>query len=50
MRLVLPPSSFDLRQGLEFERDRRRVVLAPIELEQSGSGFEIGRYRERVES
>ena len=27
-----------------------RLVLAPIELEESGSGFEIGRYRVRPEA
>ena len=46
MRLVLPAASFDLREKLEFDLDRRRVVLAPVELEESGIGFEIARYRE----
>ena len=49
MRLVLPATSFDVREQLEFERDRQRVVLMPIELEEAGSGFEVGRYRERGE-
>ena len=50
MRVVQPTHSFDLRQGVEVERERQRLVLAPIELEQSGAGFEIGRYRVRAES
>ena len=49
-RFVLPVAGFDVRQNLELTLDGRRVVLAPIELEESGSGFEIGRYRERTEA
>ena len=53
MRFVLPASGFDVRQTLECadaEGGPSRVVLAPIELEESGSGFEIGRYRVRPEA
>lgn len=48
LRVVLPSMSFDLRQSLEFSLDGRRYVLAPVELEEAGGGFEIGRYREVV--
>jgi hypothetical protein len=45
-RVVLPSMSFDLRQSIEFSHDGRRFLLTPIELDETGSHFEIGRYRE----
>ena len=48
VRLVLPPGGFDVRQILEFVQEERRYLLTPAELEESGGGFEIGRYREQV--
>lgn len=47
-RMVLPPASFDLRESLEFRHDGRNYLLTPVELEESGSGYEIARYREHV--
>jgi hypothetical protein len=47
-RLVLPPASFDLRESLEFCHDDRNYLLTPIELEESGSDYEIARYREHI--
>jgi hypothetical protein len=47
-RLVLPPASFDLRESLEFCHDERNYLLTPVELEESGSDYEIARYREHV--
>lgn len=47
-RMVLPPASFDLRESLEFSHDGRSYLLTPIALEESGSGYEIARYREHV--
>ena len=47
-RMVLPSASFDVRESLEFLHDGRRYLLAPVELEEVGSGFEIGRYRQSV--
>lgn len=47
-RMVLPSSSFDVRESLEFMHDNRRYSLTPVELEEVGSNFEIGRYRENV--
>jgi hypothetical protein len=47
-RLVLPLASFDLRESLEFSHDDRNYLLTPIELEESGSDYEIARYREHV--
>jgi hypothetical protein len=45
-RIVLPSMSFNLRQNLELALEGRRYLLTPIELEEAGSHFEIGRYRE----
>jgi len=42
----LPGMSFNLRQSLEFIHDERRYLLTPVELEEAGNHFEIGRYRE----
>ena len=47
-RMVLPNGNFDLRESLELMYDNRRYLLTPVELEEVGSGFEIGRYRESV--
>ena len=47
-RLVLPPTSFDLRESLEFSHDGRNYLLTPIELEESCGDYEIARYREHV--
>ena len=48
VRMVLPFASFDLHETLEFVHEDRRYLLAPVELEEAGSNFEIGRYREQV--
>lgn len=45
MRLALPPGSFSVRTALEFVLDGERYLLTPVELEESGNGFEIGVYR-----
>jgi len=47
-RLVLPSASFDVRETLEFVHDGQRYVMVPIELEETGGDFEIGRYRETI--
>lgn len=47
-RLILPAASFDVRQTMEFTHDGRTHLLTPIELAESGAGFEIGRYRVQV--
>jgi hypothetical protein len=49
LRLVLPTATFDIRESLEYVSDGRRYLLTPIELVESGSDFEIARYRELVE-
>ncbi len=43
-RIVMPVTSFDLRENLEFMHNDRRYLLTPVELEESGVDFEIGRY------
>jgi hypothetical protein len=47
-RIVLPGTVFDVRENLEFAYAGRRYLLTPVELEEAGSNFEIGRYREQV--
>ena len=47
-RMVLPSASFDVRESLEFVHGGRRYLMVPIELEETGSDFELGRYRESV--
>ena len=47
-RLALPRGSFDVRQMVEFVADGQRYQLMPMELEESGTDFDIGRYREQV--
>ena len=46
VRVLLPSMGFDVRQSLDLTRAGRRFLLTPIELEEAGSGFEVGRYRE----
>lgn len=46
VRMVLPLASFDLRESLEFSQGDKHYLLTPIELEETGSQFEIGRYRQ----
>ncbi len=47
-RLALPRGSFDVRQMVEFVADGQRYQLMPMELEESGADFDIGRYREQA--
>lgn len=47
-RLVLPFASFDVRENLEFIHEGRRYMLTPVELEEAGDNFEIGRYRQHA--
>ena len=48
IRLAMPIASFDVPESLEFTHDTRRYLLTPIELEETGNNFEIGRYREQI--
>jgi hypothetical protein len=50
VKMVLPVASFDLRESLEYSHGGRRYLLTPIELVETGSDFEIARYRELAES
>ena len=44
VRLLLPQGGFNLRESLEFTSAGQRHMLAPAELEESGSDYEIGRF------
>lgn len=46
-KVVLLPSGFDPREILEFSHKGQHYLLTPIALEESGIGFEIGRYRKQ---
>jgi hypothetical protein len=48
VRVVMPPASFDVRESLEFSFENQDYLLTPIELEENGGNFEIGRYREHL--
>ena len=43
----MPLASFDVRESLEFLDGTCRYLLTPIELETTGSNYEIGRYRQQ---
>jgi hypothetical protein len=45
VRVVMPRDSFDVRVNFELSVEGGRRLLAPVELEDGGSAFEIGRYR-----
>jgi len=47
IRVVLPITTFDLRESLEGELDGKRVLLMPVVCEEVGPDFDIGRYRLR---
>ena len=47
-KVALPVGGFDLRETQEFISGGLRYLLTPIELEETGSNFEIGRYRLNV--
>lgn len=46
LRMVLPLGGFRVRESLDLILDGRPHVLTPMELEESGSDFEIARFRE----
>lgn len=47
-RFVLPVSTYDAREVLEYERAGQRWRLTPVELIETGATFEIASYRESV--
>jgi hypothetical protein len=48
IRLVLPPGGCDMRMPLKFSHEDKRYLLVPMELEESGRGFEIGVYQQQL--
>jgi len=46
LRMVLPLGGFRVRENLDLTLDGRQRVLTPMDLEESGSDFEIARFRE----
>lgn len=47
VRLVLPATTFDLRESYTVEIDGRQGWLSPVELMESGGDYQIGRFRLR---
>ena len=48
LRMVLPLAGFNVRESLEFTHQGRRWLLTPLELEEAGVEYEIGRFREQA--
>ncbi|MCB1931308.1 MAG: hypothetical protein KDI45_02415 [Candidatus Accumulibacter sp.] len=48
LRIVLPPSGFNVREALEFNDQGQGRMLTPVELEEAGSDYEIGRFHPQV--
>lgn len=44
-RLILPPATFDPRVSMEYARDGRRYVLAPVTMLEQTADYELARYR-----
>jgi hypothetical protein len=45
LRVILPPSTFDIREGMEYASEGRRYVLTPVALVEQTGDFELVRYR-----
>ncbi|HRF71485.1 MAG TPA: hypothetical protein PL117_01820 [Accumulibacter sp.] len=43
-RILLPLGAFNVRESVEFSHDDRRYSLTPVELEETGADYEIGRF------
>jgi hypothetical protein len=46
VRIVLPPATFDARESLECVTAGQRLLLTPMDIQESGPDYEIARYRE----
>lgn len=47
VRVLLPPTTFDLGESYDSKVDGKPVLLSPIELLESGRDYQIARYRLR---
>lgn len=47
-RVILPPTTFDPRESLEYARDGQRFLLNPVALSEQTADFELARYRRSV--
>lgn len=45
IRVVLPPAAFDLRESLEYLRDGKRYLLAPVALQEQTEDYDLACYR-----
>ncbi len=46
-RVVLPPATFNPREEMEYLRESRRYMLAPVALIEKTGDYELVRYRQR---
>ncbi|HET7776623.1 MAG TPA: hypothetical protein VFK74_09660, partial [Azospira sp.] len=46
VRVVLPPATFDPKESLECVAAGQRLLLTPMDVQESGPDYEIARYRE----
>jgi hypothetical protein len=47
-RVILPPTTFDPRENLEYTKDGQRFQLKPVALIEQAADFELARYRRAV--
>lgn len=50
VRLLLPPATFDLRESYTALLNGRNVLLYPVELQESGTDYQLCRFRLRYSS
>jgi len=43
-RILLPIGGFNVREAVEFQHQNRLLSLTPVELVETGSDYEIGRF------
>lgn len=46
--VVLPASSFDLRENLEYSAQGKRYQLIPVAMQEQTADFELARYRQKA--
>lgn len=50
LRVILPPATFDPREGMEYLSEGRRFLLSPVALIEQTADYELVRYRQLVAS
>lgn len=47
VRVLLPATTFDLNESYDSRFDEKPILLSPVELNESGHDYQVGRYRVR---